>query len=152
MLTKHTASKLAHQESKVCAKFSDAWNKPASVGRAAKGCECIGIMAFTADIVPEQKFTLASLFGPAYPTTTTSATTVSPTKASLSSSLSVALLIVTLCQNRDTADATASASNTTNNSVSSSISNVENIVRTHEKRHQQRHKKNLRSTLSGMKN
>jgi hypothetical protein len=109
-------------------------------------------MAFSTDIVPEQKFTLASLFGPADLTTTTTHATFSPTKAKLSCCSSVALPIVTLSQNGDTANAKASASNTTNNSTSSSISNVKNIVPTHEKRHQQGHEKqNLQSILSGIK-
>jgi hypothetical protein len=91
-------------------------------------------MTFSTNIVPELKFTLASLFQPAYPTTTSTAATVSPTKAKLSSCSSVALPIVISSQKADTADATASASNTKNNSASSSISTVKHMVPTPKKK------------------
>jgi hypothetical protein len=37
------------------------WNNSASLGRAAEIFACIGIMPFSTDIVPEEKFTTASL-------------------------------------------------------------------------------------------
>jgi hypothetical protein len=122
-------------KARFCAIFSDAWNKTASVGRAANGFECIGIMSSSVDIVPEYKSTPASLFEPSR-TTTTTAATVATTNATLSSCSLMALPLVISSQNGDTVDITASTSNTTNKSASNSISNVKNILTNEKRRHQ----------------
>jgi hypothetical protein len=132
IFTKHIAAELTHHEIKVLYNFSDAWNKSASVGRAAEGFACIGIMPFFTDIVPEEKFT-PSLFEPSSHTVTTLLPLSLLTKQHLPC-LSVALHMVICSQNRDTADATASTSNTTNNSAPSSNSNVKIILPTPEKK------------------
>jgi hypothetical protein len=108
-------------------------------------------MPFSKHIVPEEKFTPASYFEPAYPVNTTTAATVAASKATLSSCSSRALPVLA-SQNGDSAEATVSISNTTNNSASSNNSNVKNTLRTpEERRNQLKRKTNLRSTLSGIK-
>jgi hypothetical protein len=99
------------------------------------------MMTFSADVVLEERFTIASLFEPSSRTTTTTAATVTATKARLSSCSSMALPIANSSQNGKTVDVIASPSNTTNNSASNSISSVKNILPTPEKKTSTRKRK-----------